>query len=262
MPYASDEQLFPVWREPRSVWEKTGLTGRQQRWLDASLLGLLVLLTVGWIHTAVVAVQRGAMPTVAREIGGSANPLSASARPEATFAMNALLEQFIDWDEVRGVSGQIHVVLQEPGDTLVLPNAVPEEVAVTYAPAGGELVDMAVAPEAAREAPPTQPGIWNVFLRLQGVIRSIPQLSVVTLVPTNRLRGGYLGEYRIGNWPAGEGAYAPPRGFVEVTPENMDTYVSTHFQLKDFLTKGQEGVWPKYVVISPRLLDKLELTIQ
>jgi uncharacterized protein YcbK (DUF882 family) len=42
----------------------------------------------------------------------------------------------------------------------------------------------------------------------------------------------------------------------------MDTYVSTHFQLKDFLTKGQEGVWPKYVVLSPRLLDKLELTLQ
>jgi uncharacterized protein YcbK (DUF882 family) len=42
----------------------------------------------------------------------------------------------------------------------------------------------------------------------------------------------------------------------------MNTRVSRHFQLKDFLTKGQEGVWPKYVVISPRLLDKLELTIQ
>ena len=76
------------------------------------------------------------------------------------------------------------------------------------------------------------------------------------------MTSGRIGEYRVGEWPAGEGAYAPPRGFVRVTPENMDTRVSTHFQLKDFLTKGQEGIWPKYVVLSPRLLDKLELTLQ
>jgi uncharacterized protein YcbK (DUF882 family) len=42
----------------------------------------------------------------------------------------------------------------------------------------------------------------------------------------------------------------------------MATHVSTHFQLQDFLTKGQEGVWPKYVALSTRLLDKLELTLQ
>ena len=38
--------------------------------------------------------------------------------------------------------------------------------------------------------------------------------------------------------------------------------VSEHFALRDFLTKGQADVWPKYVVLSPRLLDKLELTLQ
>src|SRR5690606_6990444 len=97
---------------------------------------------------------------------------------------------------------------------------------------------------------------------LGGAVRAIPGLSVVTLVPSTELRRGRIGSYRIGEWPAGEGAYAPPVGFVRVTPENMETYVSTHFQLKDFLTKGQEGVWPKYVALSPSLLDKLELTLQ
>jgi uncharacterized protein YcbK (DUF882 family) len=38
--------------------------------------------------------------------------------------------------------------------------------------------------------------------------------------------------------------------------------VSEHFQLRDFLTKGQTNVWPKYVALSPQLLDKLELTVQ
>ena len=42
----------------------------------------------------------------------------------------------------------------------------------------------------------------------------------------------------------------------------MSTPVSEHFVLGDFLTKGQTDVWPKYVVLSPRLLDKLELTVQ
>src|SRR5690606_23873777 len=97
---------------------------------------------------------------------------------------------------------------------------------------------------------------------LGGAVRAIPGLSVVTLVPSTELRRGRIGSYRIGEWPAGEGAYAPPVGFVRVTPENMETYVSTHFQLKDFLTKGQEGVWPKYVALSARLLDKLELTLK
>jgi uncharacterized protein YcbK (DUF882 family) len=42
----------------------------------------------------------------------------------------------------------------------------------------------------------------------------------------------------------------------------MNTQISEHFQLRDFLTKGQENVWPKYVALSTTLLDKLELTIQ
>src|SRR6185369_12860026 len=37
---------------------------------------------------------------------------------------------------------------------------------------------------------------------------------------------------------------------------------SEHFMLRDFLTKGQVNVWPKYLLLQPRLVDKLELTIQ
>jgi hypothetical protein len=51
-------------------------------------------------------------------------------------------------------------------------------------------------------------------------------------------------------------------GFIEVTKENRVTPVSEHFKLGDFLTKDQYDVWPKYLVLEPRLLDKLELVIQ
>jgi uncharacterized protein YcbK (DUF882 family) len=37
--------------------------------------------------------------------------------------------------------------------------------------------------------------------------------------------------------------------------------VSEHFKLGDFLTKDQPDVWPKYMLLDPRLLDKLELII-
>ena len=56
-----------------------------------------------------------------------------------------------------------------------------------------------------------------------------------------RLRGEYLNGYRIGSYPAqalrGLAIYRPPVGFVEVTRENENTFVSPHFQLKQFLCK-------------------------
>ncbi|MEP6618122.1 MAG: hypothetical protein ABJE47_02360 [bacterium] len=77
---------------------------------------------------------------------------------------------------------------------------------------------------------------------------------------------GYVGGYRMGFWPAEQGRvrnanYENPEGFIEVTPENKDLYVSEHFRLSDFLTHDQSDVWPKYVVLREELLDKLELVI-
>jgi hypothetical protein len=260
MAYFSDNDLFPVWREPRSFWERTGLTHKQQRALDAVLVLLLLLFSAGWIHTTIEAVRRGEAPAIARAIGGAGSPLTPDATPEATFAMNALIEQFVDWEEIRGASGEVQVVFQQEGDSLHLPGA-PGEIDLSYVPAGSIGADTVAAAATAAERPQGA-GMWNVLLRMGGIVRQVPSLSVVTLVPSSSMQAGRIGEYRIGSWPGGEGAYAPPSGFVQVTPQNMETFVSTHFQLKDFLTKGQEGVWPKYVVLSPRLLDKLELTLQ
>jgi len=46
-----------------------------------------------------------------------------------------------------------------------------------------------------------------------------------------------------------------------VFPENADTPVSEHFKLRDFLTHDQPNVWPKYLVLRPQLVDKLELVL-
>jgi hypothetical protein len=114
---------------------------------------------------------------------------------------------------------------------------------------------------------PTRPGIWNVLVSARGALREVPPLHVLRMLPIEAREGGRIGGYRIGEWPFEDGgtpetpAYRPPRGLIEVTPENQDLYVSRHFQLRDFLTKGQDDIWPKYVLVSPLLLDKLELTI-
>ena len=55
--------------------------------------------------------------------------------------------------------------------------------------------------------------------------------------------------------------YRPPRGFIEVTEDNLETLVSPHFRLKDFLCK-QDGDYPKYLVLQEKLLLKLELILE
>jgi hypothetical protein len=261
----TDHELFPVRREPKNRWERTGLTPLQERRLNATLLALLFILTGGWIFSAAHAIRYGESPDIARRIAASANPLSARAAPDVTFLMDAMLRQLVDHTDWRGESGEVQVVLQYPGDEVPLPEDIPEDMEIVYQRIEGGVDTVAVPGAGGR--PPSEPGIWSMVLRARGAVRgamqAVPNVNVITTVPATEIRDGRIDDYRIGSWPSGQtGTYAAPRGFVRVTPENMNTHVSRHFQLKDFLTKGQEGVWPKYVVISPRLLDKLELTIQ
>jgi uncharacterized protein YcbK (DUF882 family) len=115
---------------------------------------------------------------------------------------------------------------------------------------------------------PEQVGIHELVVEMDGAQRPVEDIDVVTLVPRSRKKSGRIGSYRLGSWPWESGGtprsarYAPPRGFIEVTPENQNFRVSRHFRLRDFLTKDQRNVWPKYLLLDPLLIDKLELTIQ
>ena len=90
-------------------------------------------------------------------------------------------------------------------------------------------------------------------------------LSFISLLPFSSKKDGRIGSYWMGFWPSERrlrlGAYGNPDGFIEVTPQNQDTQVSDHFRLRDFLTKDQFTVWPKYLVLREELIDKLELVI-
>ena len=84
-------------------------------------------------------------------------------------------------------------------------------------------------------------------------------LYAVSLLPYGTKSGDELRNYRMGSWPEARAGYAPPAGFIEVTQDNQHTAISDQFRLADFLTHDQADVWPKFLVVKPVLLDKLEL---
>jgi hypothetical protein len=90
-------------------------------------------------------------------------------------------------------------------------------------------------------------------------------LNVFVLTPAAGILEGNLNGFTIGSYPrrpmGGLPIYRPPQGFVEVTLENVDTRVSPHFTLGQFLCK-QDGGFPKYVVLQERLLLLLETLLR
>jgi hypothetical protein len=106
-----------------------------------------------------------------------------------------------------------------------------------------------------------KPGVYSLARRASDLFH------LIVLTPFSAKVQGRIGSYRLGRWPfegraPAEPMYESPKGFIEVTPENFATRVSEHFTLGQFITKDQFSVWPKYVVLERRLLDKLELTIE
>ena len=110
------------------------------------------------------------------------------------------------------------------------------------------------------------PGVYPLATGATGDAAIAANLSLIVLKPFSAKVNGRIGTYRMGTWPYEKGtprsaSYAPPRGFVEVTRETFGTHVSEHFTVGEFVTKDQKDVWPKYLALDRRLLDKLELTI-
>ena len=111
---------------------------------------------------------------------------------------------------------------------------------------------------------PAEVGLYRLTIRSKETGESI-QLNMFVLVPRARVQGGSLNGYRIDSYPTiplkGLEIYKPPRGFIEVTEANLDTLVSPHFKLRQFLCK-QSGGYPKYLVIREPLLLKLEFLLE
>jgi uncharacterized protein YcbK (DUF882 family) len=270
MEYAHDPFLFPLVREPSSRWERSGLSEKQERAFNRVATLLAGLFLVGWTYTIFFAPRADLMadgPPVARiSTQLIRSPLAKDAAPEPVFLVDEFVRSFEAQFEkqVGGLSGAVKVDIVEPGDSVSLPGgSLPKGAQIVLTPADSA-AGGATQPATGT---PARSGIWNVVLQMRDAVRPASDVSVITLVPLSAKRAGRIGNYRIGNWPNEQGGatnpiYRPPAGMIEVTPQNRDTWLSEHIQLKDFITKGQENVWPKYVVVQPRILDKIELVIQ
>lgn len=246
--------------------ETPGLTRLQERILAGSAVGVIVLFAVGWAVAIADEAAAGRPLTVAREL--TVNPLAPDAPAPAAFLLDRLLREVASEPGWRGRSGAVRVIVPEPGDTLLLADTL----GLRDLPAGAHVEVEAVDSPGVRVAADqvARPGAWNVVLRVRDELRRVTDLAVLTPVPSSGMRGGRIGQYLIGDWPTRADrpeslrtpTYDAPGGLIQVTPENVDLPISEHLVLGDFLTKGQADVWPKYVALSPALLDKLELTVQ
>jgi hypothetical protein len=206
--------------------------------------------------TATAQWVSGRVPARDARLFGHSGALRAIVVPSAAEVPRPLLEivggaegQAVRWEALtpRGGGGLL-------GEPVAASAAAPDGVGLLGEPVAG-----------AGLLAPSEPGIW----RLSGAgdnAHGSPPLAVITPVPFERKVGGVLNGYRIGRYLT-EGAgrtdiYAPPAAFIEVTRENQNFHVSENFQLRQFLTKNQADVWPKYVVLDMRLIDKLELVLQ
>ncbi len=155
------------------------------------------------------------------------------------------------------IEGRIGSAFVLPGERLVITLARGSGGDARIETSGGKLtVERGVWTWTA----PQRPGLYPLSIvdRKSGEATCV---NAFVLVGSRQVRHGKLNGYAIGKYPKGrtrEPAVAhSPIGYVEVTAANVDTQLSPHFKLGQFICK-QDGHYPKYVVIQPDLLTKLE----
>jgi len=239
-----------------SRWHRAGVTPRTERVLELLSMVVVAMFMIGWTWTIVDATTLDDTGRVtATPMVGSA---MASDAPNAAYLTDASLAALSG--ELHGASGKLRAQIV-PAGTPLEADALPE---------GAELRAQHAASDQGTAAP--RAGIWRLAVAVGSAIKPVTDFSLISLRPRSEKHNGRVGLYYIGNWPGETGRvrapkaapadrYRPPSGFIEVTQQNADTRVSEHFRLRDFLTHDQASVWPKFLVLEMRNVDKLELVL-
>jgi hypothetical protein len=243
---------------PESRWHRAGVTHRTERILDVAGSAVVFLLVMGWTWSIVTAGTRPASADGPSATAQIAAALTNTDAPTAAYLTDASLSALTG--ELRGASGKLRAEIK-PAGAAITSDSTPEGATLTVAES--ETSGSAIAPKA---------GIWKLAVAVGNAIRPIADFNLISMRPRSDKQNGRMGLYYIGTWPGETGPvsapskapssrYQPPSGFIEVTQENADTRLSEHFKLRDFLTHDQPNVWPKYLVIDMRNVDKLELIL-
>jgi uncharacterized protein YcbK (DUF882 family) len=185
-------------------------------------------------------------------------------RPDPTLGARASRNAF-------GVSMGVALREAMPAESLDFPLEVssdPEELEYRWVPVARGGVDTVSARplDGSVVVAPDAPGVYRLAVSQNGVEQVIAEPAVAVLVPFASKIGGFLNGYRIGTYVAERlgqrSSRERPDGFIEITEDMLDLSVSRHFRIRDFITHDQQDdIWPKYVALDPRLLDKLELVL-
>ncbi len=247
---------FPE-RKPRGFRQSPG---RAERLFNVFSIVLLVLFAMGWSWSIARARAAGDTSAVTPATANITSALTDGDAHSVAYLTSAALTALAT--PARGESGKLRVRIQQPGTpiTPLLADSIPPGTVATFSSG-------AAAESTSRLVAPQKPGIWNLALKVGSAIKPLGDFSVITLRPAAEKHGNRLGLYYIGNWPATRKgqrgvSYEPPSGFIEVTPQNQDTRLSEHFRLRDFLPHDQQNVWPKYIVVDMKMIDKDELVLE
>lgn len=261
-----EHALFPRQTQRHRIFG--GLTERQEHmftWIAGAVILLFAAAWVGAIRHLIIQQREIAREAAEAKIKLPPPPtaptkqitsaLTQPGSPTTAYLNDAVLG-FLN--PLHGESGKVYFTTRTPGAPIA-----------QGAPQGAQAVLNGGSTEVSNNfVAPANPGIYNLAVKLGQAMQPIQNMNVITLVPFAQKQGGKIGLYYLGSWPFERGgtpktpAYANPNGFIQVTPQNANMQISEHFKLRDFLTKDQPNVWPKYLLLNPKLLDKLELTIQ
>lgn len=203
---------------------------------------------------ALAVTQMGGRPAT------TPTPVATFVRPAALVA-NASLNAF-------GNSRGVRLRFALPASDIEFPIEVsgdPSQLTYQWLPFRGSALDSARSLEGASVRAPERPGFYRLMIIRGSDRRVVNEPALAVMVPFTDKVGSSLNGYHIGTYLAERLTedHDRPSGFVEVRPEDLNLMASTHLRLGDFITHdAQEEVWPKYVALNPRLLDKLELVLE
>jgi hypothetical protein len=244
--------------EPERLERRTrtkGMSPSGQRVFNVASTMLILFIAIGWSWSIALARSTGRVTSASTAGGILKSALTDEDAPSMAYLTDAALNVV---DPLRGESGKLRAQIQQPGATLTGDTLRQGAVATFSAGAAAES-------SAAVVTAPSKTGIWSLAIALGNAIRPVTDFSVITLFPASEKKAGKIGLYYIGNWPSGRPSlkadYTPPSGFIEVTPQTQNTPLSDHFRLRDFFPHDQQAVWPKYIVVKMKLIDKLELVL-
>jgi len=233
---------------------------RAERIFNLISVAMLVLFAVGWSWSIARARATDAGDVITPATANIATALTDGSAHSVAYLTDAALTALAA--PARGESGKLRVRIQQGGTpiTPILADTLPPGAVATFSYGSA-------AESTSKFVAPARPGIWNLALKVGNAIKPLADFSVITLRPATEKRAGRLGLYYIGNWPAARRgrpgvSYDPPSGFIEVTQQTQNTQLSEHFKLKDFFPHDQQNVWPKYIVVDMKLIDKNELVLQ